>query len=228
MKYVAYYRVSTKAQGVSGLGLDAQNECVVCRVEAQGGQLIGEFTDVESGKNDQRPQLEAALELAKKHKATLIIAKLDRLSRSVAFIMKLRDSGVKFEACDLPDFNTLTVGMFATFAQYEREKIAERTKAALAAKKAKEGKWWGVLNSNDEGRAKAYETNARKAVENVNNRRAIKVIEYSIYKAKEAGVRPSLRFIAEILNQSGHVTSQGGAFTAMQVSRIIKRAKIEI
>jgi DNA invertase Pin-like site-specific DNA recombinase len=227
MKFVAYYRVSTKAQGVSGLGLDAQNECVVCRVEAQGGEVIGEFTDVESGKNDQRPQLEAALELAKKHNATLIIAKLDRLSRSVAFIMKLHDSGVRFEACDLPNVNTLTVGMFATFAQWEREKIADRTKAALKARREKTGEW-RVDNLSDAARAKAYETNARKAVENVNNRRAIKVIEYAIYNAKEQGVRPSLRFIAHVLNLSGHVTSQGSEFTAMQVSRLMKRAKIEI
>lgn len=227
MKYVAYYRVSTKAQGASGLGLDAQGGCVACRVDAQGGELIGEFTDVESGKNDQRPQLNAALELAKKHKATLIIAKLDRLSRSVAFIMKLRDSGVKFEACDLPDFNTLTVGMFATFAQYEREKIAERTKAALDARREDVGEW-RVSNLSDATRAKAYETNARKAVENVNNRRALKVIEWAISTSKEQGERLSLRFIADSLNESGFLTSQGSAFTAMQVSRLIKRAKIEI
>jgi len=227
MKFVAYYRVSTKAQGASGLGLDAQNDCVVCRVEAQGGELIGEFTDVESGKNDQRPQLEAALELAKKHKATLIIAKLDRLSRSVAFIMRLRDSGVKFEACDLPDFNTLTVGMFATFAQYEREKIAERTKAALVARRENVGEW-RKSNLSDAAREQAYETNARKAVENVNNRRAIKVIEYSINFLRARNERISLRVIADVLNESGHVTSQGSEFTAMQVSRLIKRAKIEI
>ncbi len=217
MKYVAYYRVSTKAQGASGLGLEAQNTCVECRIDSIGGELVGEFTDIESGKRDDRPQLKAALEVCKREGATLIIAKLDRLSRSASFIMALRDSGVKIEACDLPDFNTLTLGIFASFAQYERDKIAERTKAALAAKKEKVGKWKRGDNLTDAARSKAWEANKRKARVNVNNRKAAALLVHLNVPGN------SLRMIAESLNDAGFTTSTGKQFTAMQVKRLIDR-----
>jgi DNA invertase Pin-like site-specific DNA recombinase len=212
--------VSTKAQGASGLGLDAQNVCVVCRVEAQGGEVIGEFTDVESGKNDFRPQLNAALELAKKHNATLIIAKLDRLSRSVAFIMRLRDSGVKFEACDLPDFNTLTVGMFATFAQWERDKIKERTKAALDARRKKTGEW-RVNNLSDKARATAFEMRMINRENNWDVARAEGFAKMYLENIANGGVKRSLRELASYLNETGFKTARGNEFTAMQVKRLL-------
>ena len=135
MNYICYYRVSTKAQGRSGLGLGDQRS-IVNRYLREGDKLLVEFTEVESGKKGDRPKLQEAIRTCQQQGAKLLIAKLDRLSRNVAFVMTLRDSGVDFVACDLPDANTLTVGMMVTFAQYEAERISERTRAALAQKKA--------------------------------------------------------------------------------------------
>ena len=133
--YFAYYRVSTKQQGASGLGLEAQQAAVVSFLK--GGQSQGEYVEVESGKKNQRPQLLAAMAAARAAGGVLLIAKLDRLSRTARFIFTLRDSGVDFVCCDMPDANTLTVGLFAVLAQHERETISKRTKDALAAKKAR-------------------------------------------------------------------------------------------
>ena len=130
-KYVAYYRVSTRGQGESGLGLEAQKAAVAGFVK---GVIVAEYTEIESGKNNQRVELGAAIERAKQEKAVLVIAKLDRLSRNASFIFTLRDSGVNFQCVDMPDANTLTIGIFATLAQHERELISSRTKAALQAK----------------------------------------------------------------------------------------------
>ena len=132
-KYIAYYRVSTIKQGDSGLGLEAQRNDVT---RYTNGNLLHEFTDVASGKKNTRPELEKALAMAKSENAVLIFAKLDRLSRDVEFIFSIRNAGVEIVCCDMPDLNTLTIGIFATMAQYERELISERTKKALAVKKA--------------------------------------------------------------------------------------------
>ena len=136
-KFVAYFRVSTDRQGKSGLGLEAQREAVLAYLDGGSWQLVGEFTEVESGKRSDRPQLAAALVACKKHKAKLVIAKLDRLSRNLAFIATLMDSGVEFVAVDNPHANKLTVHILAAVAQHEREMIAQRTKDALAAAKAR-------------------------------------------------------------------------------------------
>ena len=136
-KFVAYYRVSTDRQGRSGLGLDAQREAVLRHLASRAGELIGEFCEVESGKRSDRPQLAAAVAAAKKAKATLIIAKLDRLARNVHFISGLMESGVDFVAADNPHANKLMVHMLAAFAEHEREQISQRTKDALAAAKAR-------------------------------------------------------------------------------------------
>jgi DNA invertase Pin-like site-specific DNA recombinase len=132
-QYVAYYLVSTQKQGSSGLGLQAQKETV--RQFIGSNILITEYTEIESGKNDKQIELLKAIADANKNNATLIIAKLDRYSRNVGFIFQLRDSKVDFTCCDIPDANTMTIGIFALLAQQERELISERTKKALQAKK---------------------------------------------------------------------------------------------
>jgi DNA invertase Pin-like site-specific DNA recombinase len=137
MKAVAYYRVSTAGQGRSGLGLEAQRTSVLGLAASREYNLLAEFTEVESGKRDNRPELEKALNLAKVTGSVLVIAKLDRLSRNAAFLLTLRDSGVRFIAADIPDANDLTIGVLAIVAQAERESISERTKAALGSIKAR-------------------------------------------------------------------------------------------
>ena len=132
---VANYRVSTERQGQSGLGLDAQRSAVAAY--AAGRDLLGEFVEVESGRKDNRPQLAAALALCRQKRAVLVIAKLDRLARSVAFISNLMESGVEFVAVDMPQANRLTLHILAAVAEHEREMISQRTRSALAAAKVR-------------------------------------------------------------------------------------------
>ena len=134
MPYVAYYRVSTLQQGKSGLGLTAQQQLVKAFVKEDA--VLGEFVEVESGKKATRPQLRAAVQLAKSQGAVLVIAKLDRLSRNVAFIASLMESGVEFVACDQPQANKFTLHIFAALAEQERDMISERTRRALKVLKA--------------------------------------------------------------------------------------------
>lgn len=129
--FVAYYRVSTDRQGQSGLGLDAQRAAVASFLA--GRALAGEFTEIESGRKNDRPQLAAALDLCRQKRAVLVIAKLDRLARNVAFISRLLESGVEIRCCDMPDANRLTLHILAAVAEHEREMISARTAAALAA-----------------------------------------------------------------------------------------------
>ena len=136
-RFIAYYRVSTDKQGASGLGLEAQHAVVRAYVESQGGQLVAEFEEVESGKRRDRPQLSEAIANAKLYDATLVIAKLDRLARNAYFLLSLRDAGVKFVACDMPHANNLTITIMAAVAEEEAAMISQRTKAALQAAKAR-------------------------------------------------------------------------------------------
>src|SRR2546429_6057628 len=136
-KFVAYFRVSTDRQGKSGLGLEAQRKSVRDYLDGGRWSLVAEFTEIESGKHNDRPGLVKAPAGCKKQKARLVIAKLDRLSRNLAFIATLMDSGVEFTAVDNPHANKLTIHILAAVAQHEREMISERTKAALQAAKAR-------------------------------------------------------------------------------------------
>src|SRR6056297_1554018 len=136
-KLVAYERVSTARQGRSGLGLEAQRKAIDAFAAAKEARVLGRFTEVESGRKNDRPELEKALDLARLTGATLVIAKLDRLSRNAVFLLTLQASGVRFVACDMPEANDLTVGIMALVAQQEREAISRRTREALQAAKAR-------------------------------------------------------------------------------------------
>jgi DNA invertase Pin-like site-specific DNA recombinase len=217
---VSYLRVSTREQGTSGLGIEAQRASVKAFCASHGYQVVKEYQDVESGKHNERPGLRHALADAKARRATLLIAKLDRLSRNASFIMALRDSGVDFIACDLPEANTLTVGIMALLAQQERELISTRTRAALAALKAR-GVRLGSPENNltDATREKARKGKREKAISAANGslRHAVN------YRA--AGY--SLARIAQELNESGQRARRGGLWTAPQVARLLKLADAE-
>jgi len=210
--FVAYYRVSTAKQGNSGLGLQAQQETV--KKSIGGGILVAEFTEIESGKNDKRIELQKAIDYAKKNNATLIIAKLDRLSRNASFIFKLRDSNVDFFCCDLPDANSFTIGIFALLAQQERELISERTTKALAAKKANGFKLGKPENFTNESRSLGNAAYHEKALQNENNIRAIAFIR----SLTAQGLKRTA--IANKLNESGFKTSKGNAFYSTTVKQI--------
>ena len=134
--FVAYYRVSTDKQGAGGLGMDAQREAVT-RFIGQRGQIVAEYVEVESGRKASRPKLKAALDECKNRRATLLIAKLDRLARNVHFISGLMESSIEFQAVDMPEANRLTIHVLAAVAEHEREMISQRTKAALAQAKTR-------------------------------------------------------------------------------------------
>ncbi len=214
--FVAYYRVSTDKQGKSGLGLDAQRQAV--KGYLNGGKLIAEFTEVETGKGRnalrRRPQLNTALEACKKHKATLVIAKLDRLARNVAFISSLMESGVEFVAADMPHANRLTVHILAAVAEHEREMISERTKAALAATK-KRGEKLGCPVP-ERGSAAGVKVRREQADQFAANTRPV------IDSIRDSGVS-SLRGVAGALNARGIQAPRGGEWHPTAVARVLER-----
>ncbi|GHH20954.1 resolvase [Sphingomonas glacialis] len=218
-KHVAYYRVSTAKQGRSGLGLDAQRAAVTAYLNGGSWELTGEVTEVESGKrDDNRPQLLEALRLCRATGATLIVAKLDRLSRDAAFLMQLKNSGAQFVAADMPGANTFTVGVMALVAQQEREAISARTKAALAAAKAR-----GVTLGGHRGHVLPHHRAAAlsAAVRSNASQASARDVRVSIEQARANGA-VSLREIASALNQAGITTPRGGQWQASQVKRVIE------
>ena len=220
MKYIAYYRVSTKRQGESGLGLEAQRQAVQNFISPD--LIDREIVEVETGTNKKhRPKLQEALELCKKYDATLIIAKLDRLTRNVAFVSSLMDSKVKFQAVDNPHATELTIHILSAVAQDEAKRISKRIKEALAVKKerlAKEGKKLGSpQNLTEEAKMRGIESIKRKAEMNLNNKRASAFVRGLNYKEMK------LREIATLLNVNGFKTSRGKDFSTTQVIRILKK-----
>ena len=213
-KFIAYYRVSTDKQGKSGLGLEAQRQAVENYLNGGSWKLIAEFTEVESGKNSERPQLRAAQAACKKHKARLVIAKLDRLSRNVAFIANLLEAGTDFVAADNPHANKSMLQMMAVFAEMERDAISKRTKEALAAAKAR-----GVKLGNPRLADAIEATN--KARQEAADAFAANVLPI-IRQIQKSGVS-SLRGVAKALSARGIKTARGGAWTAVQVSDILQR-----
>jgi DNA invertase Pin-like site-specific DNA recombinase len=218
-RFVAYYRVSTDKQGRSGLGLEAQKEAVH-RHLGGAGRLVAEVVEVESGKRNDRPKLAEALRLCRIHNATLIIAKLDRLARNVAFVSNLMESGVEFTACDFPQANRLTVHILAAVAEHEAVMISQRTKAALMAAKAR-----GVKLGGDRGnlalvREKAR-TNSAMVRREVGQRRAADLAPIML-EIRAAGA-VSLRQIAAEMNARNIRTARGGEWSAAQVKRVLER-----
>lgn len=172
--YVSYLRVSTRKQGYSGLGLEAQREIIAKHLRGQ--EPLAEFVEVESGRHNNRPKLKEALELCRRTGANLIVAKMDRLSRNVAFTSQLLESDVEIVFCDFPQANKMMIHIVSAIAQYEAELTASRTKQALKAKKRqgyKLGNPEHLLNKLDEAVRKSNVTNRRKARENPNNKRAV-------------------------------------------------------
>lgn len=217
MQYVAYYRVSTDKQGKSGLGLESQQASVASFIEKRGGKLLEAFTEVESGKRSDRPKLDKALRRCLLTGATLVIAKLDRLSRDIAFIANLQKSKVEFLCVDMPEANTLTIGMMAVLAQYEREMISERTKAGLAAAKRRGVKLGNpnlhLVRPNNTVNATA-QASANAKARNEQVRELITEIE------AEQGRAMTTRELAKALNTAGYKTARGKLFSSAQVSRI--------
>ena len=213
MKYVAYYRVSTKRQGESQLGLKAQKHAVERFISPE--LIDKEFTEVETGTNKRyRPILNEAIDLCAKTGATLIIAKLDRLARNVSFVSSLMDSKVKFKAVDMPDANELTVHIMSAIAQHEAKVISKRVKEGLAQSTKKLG---NPQNLTDEAKARGLESIRHKAKHNAHNKRALAFVSSLDY------ANLKLREIADRLNINGFKTSTGKEFGTTQVIRILAK-----
>ncbi|MFH6781148.1 MULTISPECIES: recombinase family protein [Methylobacterium] len=218
-KFISYLRVSTAKQGASGLGLEAQRKAVTDYLNGGRWSLIQEVVEVESGKRSDRPKLAEALRLCRLHGATLVIAKLDRLSRDAAFLLNLQAAGVRFVAADMPEANELVVGIMAVVAQAERKMISTRTKAALAAAKAR-----GASLGGDRGVTPSAEAQAKggAAMKAKADSRAFDLMEI-IEEIRSSGAT-SLREIAGALNARDIPTARGGTWSAVQVSRVLARS----
>ncbi|AHY52467.1 recombinase family protein [Bradyrhizobium japonicum] len=222
-KFVAYYRVSTGKQGKSGLGLEGQREAVKAYLNGGDWQIVGERVEIESGKRSDRPKLDEALALARLHRAALIVSKVDRLTRSVAFLSRLLEAGVDVRFADLPEIEGCTgrfmLQQMVSVAELEAGMISTRTKAALAAAKRRGKKLGGnrgVVPGAKMRKASAAALRARTAARAADIAPTIKAIQ-------EAGAT-SLRAIAEALNQQGIPTARGsGTWSAVQVARVLER-----
>ncbi len=219
-KFISYLRVSTARQGASGLGLEAQREAVSRYLNGGQWQLVQEIVEVESGKRNDRPAIAEALRLCRLHKATLVIAKLDRLARNVQFISTLMDSDVEFVACDFPQANRLTVHILAAVAEHEALMISARTKAALGAAKARGVALGGQRGSRERMAAMAAKGTVASGI--MRQKAAAKRNEdlLPVIRELRAAGALSLRAVADGLNKAGLTTSKGGNWTATQVMRL--------
>jgi DNA invertase Pin-like site-specific DNA recombinase len=213
--YVAYYRVSTDRQGRSALGLEAQRESVLRHIASSCGDLVAEYTEVESGKRTDRAQMQAALRECRRRRATLVISRLDRLARNATFLLQLRDSNVEFVAADMPFADRFTVGILALVAERERDLISIRTREALAAAKRRGVK----LGGPQPRRAGACGVAAVKAMVNAFDANVLPVVQ----EIRRAGI-VSLRGIAGALNARGLRTRRSGDWSGEAVRLLTKRA----
>lgn len=231
-RFVSYLRVSTRAQGQSGLGLEAQRSAVALHVNVSGGELLREFIEVESGKRSDRQELKSAVAYARRCKATLLVAKLDRLARSVAFTATMMESGIEFIACDNPYANSLTVHILAAVAQYEREMISKRTKEALSAARERgtllgsnrPGHWDGM----EERRRVGAIRGAQRAAE---VHRAAAAVAYEdvlpmIQELRNQGM--GINAIAHRLNDEGIPSRRGRKWYGTTVKLVLERATASI
>ncbi|GBQ08991.1 recombinase family protein [Acetobacter cerevisiae] len=217
-RFVTYLRVSTQRQGQSGLGLEAQRKAVQDYAATAGGEVLAEYVEVESGKRNDRPKLAQAMQRCRLTGSILLIAKLDRLSRDAHFLIGLEKAGVEFVAADMPHANRLTVGIMALVAQQEREAISARTKAALAAAKARGvvlGGYRGGPAVNQAEGVKAASAARRKAA-----RGFAEDVGPLVQELASGGL--SLRQVAARLTEQGIRTARGGTvWTAAGVSRVL-------
>jgi DNA invertase Pin-like site-specific DNA recombinase len=217
--YIAYLRQSTVKQQISGLGIEAQRD-IIRRYVKNDAAILYEFVETETGKKNNRPILMEALKRCREHKSILICAKLDRLSRNVAFTSRLLESDVDIVFCDFPQANRLVLHILSSIAEYEAGLISTRTRAALQAKKDRGailGKPENLLRNMPRAISNSVTTNHRKAMENGNNQRAVALIRI----LRLAG-KPYMQMAAE-LNEQGFRTSRGHSFQATQVKRLCER-----
>jgi DNA invertase Pin-like site-specific DNA recombinase len=219
-RFIAYYRVSTAQQGRSGLGLEAQRQAVADYLNGGRWDLLAAFTEIESGRRADRPELDKALAACRVHRATLVIAKLDRLSRNAAFLLNLRDAGVEFVAADMAAANRLTVGIMALVAEEEARMISARTKAALAAAKAR-GKVLGGARPGSAERIRlvAGKGTAARQAKAMARARDLKPVLLDLF-AK--GITTQ-RGIAAALTAQGVPTARGGIWSNVQVRDLLRR-----
>jgi DNA invertase Pin-like site-specific DNA recombinase len=226
---VAYFRVSTKRQGESGLGLEGQAAAVEDYARQHGKTIICRYTEVESGKRADRPELARALAHARRSNATLVVAKLDRLARNVAFLSALVQSGVDFVCCDNQYANKLTIYILSAVAEDEAERISARTRAALAAAKrrgtllgsARPGHWDGREDARMKGLAKAREVGGK--VISAKARDAYVDLAPTMLEWRTGGL--TLKQIGDRLNSEGHTTRRGKPWNPVQVARVLQRAE---
>lgn len=219
--YIAYLRQSTVKQENSGLGVEAQRDIILNYLKD--GEIVKEYVETETGKRNDRPQLMEALALCRKTNSTLICAKLDRLSRNVAFTSKLLESDVEIVFCDFPEANKLILHIISSIAEYEANLISTRTKQSLKAKKArgiKLGKYENLMNNHSQAIERSVRTNKQKALDNENNRRAIALIRSMSNEGK------SFSYMAQYLNEQGFRTSKGCLFQITQVKRLYQRLEL--
>ncbi|QCU90547.1 recombinase family protein [Thiomicrorhabdus sediminis] len=219
IKYVTYYRVSTKKQGDSGLGLDAQRRDIQLFLDNYSGvpyEVLAEFVEVESGANAERKELSEAIALAKKEAAILLVAKLDRLSRKVSFVSSLMDDkGLNLKVAQMPNADKFQLHIYAALAEQERDFISKRTKAALAEAKARGQKLGGLRDkTNERNKAK------RKVADDF-------AAKFRGILSPMVSAQMSLEAIATALNEAGHKTAQGKTFKAMTVKRLLDRLNLK-
>ena len=221
-RWIAYFRVSTNGQEQSGLGLEAQQHAVADYLRRAGGSLVARFVEVESGRRKDRPELRAALAACRVHQARLLVSKIDRLSRDAALLLSLRDAGVEFVAADCPDANRMTVSILAAVAENEADAISQRTRDALAAAKRRGvqlGTSWRN-NFDDSGRAQGRQA-AKTAIEAAAEQRAVDRAPH-VARLRASGLATPAE-LAMALNRDGVPAMRGGAWSAIQVRRLLAR-----